>query len=111
MSSLNDIIDLYSEHQTEIDNTKIEAYGFKQAPCLSAEITSKRATEYIIKYDGRVRRVYNFEQESGNGRMYIKTDGGYWMRFLTEEAVAMLTYGEPHYDELTYVAQDVKVAA
>lgn len=111
MSSLNDIIDLYSEHQTEIENGKIEAYGFRMAPCLTQDITINRATEYIIKYDGQVLRVYNWEQSGGDSRMYIKTDGGYWRRFLTEEAVAMLTYGEPHYGELTYVAQGVKIAA
>jgi hypothetical protein len=111
MTRLNDVLDLFAPYHTEIDNSKIEGYGCKLAPCLSAEITSKRATEYVIKYDGRVRRVYNFEQESGTSRMYLRTDGGHFMRFLTEEAVTMLTYGEPHYHELTYVAQGVRVAA
>jgi hypothetical protein len=106
--SQNDYIDLYD--QAEIDNDKIEGYCFKTAPCLSAEITSMRATEYMLKYDGRLRRVYNFEQARGTSRMYVKVDG-YWTLFLTEEAVTMLTYGQPKYDELTYVAQDVRVAA
>lgn len=109
MTRLTDILDL--NNQTEIDNSKIEGYGFKAAPCLRAEITISRATEYVLKYDGFTRRVYNWEQENGESRMYVKTDGGYFYRFLTEEAVTMLTHGNPSYDGLTYVAQSVKVAA
>jgi hypothetical protein len=111
MTRLNDCIDLFSEHQTEIENHKIQAYGLKTAPVLDAEITSARATEYMLKYDGFTRRVYNFEQESGTSRMYINTDGGYYKRFLTDEAEAMLTRGNPSYDKMTLVAQFVKVAA
>lgn len=105
MTSLNDCLDLFAPYQTEIDNTKIEAYGLKEAPCLKEEITSKRSTEYMLKYDGFTRRVYNFEQESGTSRMYINTDGGYYKRFLTEEAVTMLTHGQPSYDQMTPVAR------
>jgi len=111
MTTLNDCLDLYADYQTEIENDKIEGYRLKEAPCLSEEITSKRATEYMLKYDGRLRRVYNFEQASGTSRMYINTDGGYWKRFLTEEAVAMLIAGNPSYERLTLVAQLVRVAA
>lgn len=111
MTRLNDCIDLFAPYQTEIDNSKIEAYGCREAPVLSEEITSKRATEYVMRYDGHQRRVYNFEQESGTSRMYVNTDGGYFKRFLTEEAVTMLTHGNPGYGALTPVAARVMVEA
>lgn len=109
MTRINDCISL--NKQTEIDNSKIEAYGLRTAPVQTAEITSARATEYVMKYDGFTRRVYNFEQESGSSRMYVNTDGGYFKRFLTEEAEAMLTRGNPSYDRMTMVAQSVSVLA
>ena len=96
--------------QPELDFSLIEAYGYREAPCLSEEITINRATEFVLKINGFNRRVYNFEQTSGNSRMYVKM--GYAERlFLPEEAVTMLTYGNPSYGELTPVAQAVTVAA
>jgi hypothetical protein len=106
--TLNDIIDLSA--QQEFDFSLIEGYGCRQAPCLTEEITINRATEYVLKINGYQRRVYNWEQSGGNSRMYVKLGWGERF-FLPEDAVRMLHYGEPHYGELTPVAQAVKVAA
>ncbi len=106
--TLNDIIDLSAQQEFDFDH--IEAYGCRQAPCLTEEITINRATEYVLKIGGYQRRVYNWEQSGGNSRMYVKLGWGERF-FLPEDAVAMLHHGEPHYGELTAVAQAVKVAA
>jgi hypothetical protein len=106
--TLNDIIDLTD--QPEIDFSLVEAYGCRMGSCMRAEITINRQTEFVIVYNGKRCIVYNWEQSGGNSRMYIKDAWGMRL-FLTEEAVAMLHWGEPHYGELTPVAQAVKVAA
>lgn len=105
MTRLSDIIDL--NDQRELDTAKVTAYGFKMAPCLRAEITVARATEYMVRYDGRDRRVYNWEQENGDGRMYIKADG--LNLFVTEDVETMLTHGNPSYERMTAVAGTVTV--
>jgi hypothetical protein len=105
MTRLSDIIDL--NNQRELEFHRIEAYGLKEAPCLRAQVTTMRATEYMVKVDGKRRRVYNHEQENGNGRMYVKVDG--LNLFLTEEADTMLTRGNPSYDKMTAVAGAVVV--
>jgi hypothetical protein len=102
-TTLNDIIDLTI--QPEMDTAKVSAYGFKQAPCLPEEVTVNRATEYMVRYDGRNRRVYNWEQSGRDGRMYIKADG--MKLFVTDEVETMLTYGNPSYDRMTPVAGTV----
>lgn len=105
MTRLSDIIDLNT--QRELEPEKVTAYGFKAAPCLREEITTRRATEYMVKVDGRNRRVYNYEQENGNGRMYVKVDG--LNLFLNEATETMLTHGNPSYEKMTAVAGSVVV--
>jgi hypothetical protein len=100
--TLNDIIDL--SVQQELDFNVIEAYGCRQAPCLTEDITINRATEYVLKINGYQRRVYNWEQSGGPGRMYVKQGWGERF-FLPEAAVTMLTNGNPSYGDLTPVAQ------
>lgn len=106
--TLNDIIDLSA--QQEFDFNLIEGYGCRQAPCLTEEITINRATEYVLKINGYTRRVYNFEQSGREGRMYVKLGWGERF-FLPEDAVTLLTHGQPTYDGLKLVAHSVKVAA
>lgn len=102
--TLNDVIDLSA--QQEFDFNRIEAYGCRQASCLSEAITINRATEYVLKIDGYQRRVYNWEQSGGTSRMYVKL--GFGERyFLPEDAVNMLTYGQPDYGDLKQVAQSL----
>lgn len=106
--TLNDIIDLSA--QKEFDFDLIEAYGCRPAPCMRQEITINRATEYMLVIGGKPLRVYNWEQSGGNSRMYIKDQWGTKL-FLPEDAVTLLTYGQPTYDGLKFVAQSVTVAA
>lgn len=105
---INDYIDLSA--QPELDFNLIEAYGCREAPCLSEEVTINRATEYVLRVNGYNRRVYNFEQTGRDGRMYVLQGNGKRF-FLPEEAVTMLTYGSPYYGVLTPVAHSVTVAA
>lgn len=106
--TLNDIIDLSA--QQEFDFSLIQAYGCRAAGAQPEGISINRATEYVLRIGGYQRRVYNWEQSGGNSRMYVKLD---WSEryFLPEEAVQLLTHGQPDYGDLKLVAHSVKVAA
>lgn len=105
MTRLSDVIEL--NNQRELEPHKVTAYGFKMAPCLSAEITTRRATEYMVRVENRNRRVYNHEQAGGTSRMYVKVDG--LNLFLHEDTELMLTHGNPSYERMTAVAGSVAV--
>jgi hypothetical protein len=89
---------------TTLDISKVEAFGLETAPLATYVNESRKiASEYILKYDGRKRRVY-----SGTNRgLYIIVMGR--ETAVPDEVCDMLTYAR--YSELTYVAQDVRVAA
>lgn len=88
-----------------LDATKVEAYGLETAP-LSNYVTQSRkiASEYVIKYEGKKRRVY-----SGTDRkdMFVIVKGA--ETSLPQEIENMLTYGNPQYHDLKLVAQSVAV--
>ncbi len=89
---------------TTIDATKVEAFGLETAP-LSTYVNESRkiASEYIIRYDGRKRRVY-----SGTNRgLFVIVKG--IETAVPDEVCDMLLYAR--YSELTYVAQAVRVVA
>lgn len=107
-TTLNDIIDL--SEQPELDADAVTAYGLKQAPCQREEVTINRQTEYMLTVSpfGKTVRVFNFEQGTGNSRMYVKDNYGTRL-FLPEEVETMLTYGKPSYAHMTQVAQSVQL--
>jgi hypothetical protein len=88
----------------------VTAYGCKSAPLVDYVNHSKKvATEYVIQFAGKTRRVYNWVLPSGDSKMYVMWHGA--ATFVTDEIETMLTRGNPQYDQLTPVAQSVKVAA
>lgn len=88
----------------------VAAYGCKAAPVVDyVNHSQKVATEYVIKFAGKTRRVYNWVLPSGESKMYVMWHNA--AAFVTDEIEAMLTYGKPSYDHLTPVAQAVKVAS
>lgn len=106
--TLNDIIDLHADYQPTIDFGLVEAYGNRMGACINAEISINRQTEYVIQYAGKRCIVYNWEQSGGDSRMYIKDQWGTKL-FLTEDAVNMLTYGNPEYSHMKLVAQSLQL--
>lgn len=94
----------------ELDNEKVEAYGCEMAPLVNYLNYSKKiASEYVLKYAGKKRRVYSWLNIFGRTRMYVLVNGV--ETFVTPEIETMLTYGNPQYSHLTPVAQAVTVAA
>jgi hypothetical protein len=93
-----------------LDNEKVEAYGCEMAPLVNYHNYSKKiASEFVLKYAGKKRRVYSWLNVFGKDRMYVFVNGV--ETFVTPEIETMLHYGQPSYDYLTPVAQSVKVAA
>lgn len=87
-----------------LDATKVEAFGCETAP-LSNYVNQSRkiASEYVLKYGGKKRRVY-----SGTNRgLFVIVKGIETM--LPDEVCNMFLYAR--YSEMTPVAQTVKVAA
>lgn len=84
-----------------LDLTKVEAFGLETAP-LSNYVNESRkiASEYVLKYDGKKRRVY-----SGTDRkdMFVIVKGAETP--VPVEVEEMLAYGR--YSELTPVAASV----
>lgn len=84
-----------------LDLAKVEAFGLETAPLANYVNESRKiASEYVLKYDGKKRRVY-----SGTGRkdMFVIVKGA--ETAVPKEVEDMLTYGT--YSGLTPVAQSV----
>jgi len=98
------------EDQMHMPMRLVTAYGLETAPCATYVKHSKMiATEYIVKFAGKKRRVYNWITEDGRSKMYVLWHGA--AAFVTDEIEAMLTRGNPSYDGWTMVAQSVTVAS
>lgn len=103
---LKDALRIYPK----LEMDAVEAYGCEMAPLVNyANHSKKIASEYVLKTGGKKRRVYSWLSEYGTDAMYVLKGGT--ETFLSAEVQAMLHYGEPHYGELTPVAQAVSVAA
>lgn len=90
---------------------KVEAYGCQLAPVVRdyVDADKKIASEWVLKCGGgRKRRVYSWVDYTGTAT-YVLCNGTEF--FLSEEVEAMLIHGNPQYDQLTPVAQSVKVVA
>ena len=93
-----------------LEISAVEAYGLEAAPLVNYVDHSKKiASEYVIKSDGKKRRVYSWLTEGGKDAMYVLRNGTY--NFLSPEVEGMLTHGNPQYDRLTQVAQTVTLDA
>src|SRR5690348_12898497 len=88
----------------------VEAYGCELAPTVRdyVDADKKIPSEWVLKCGGRKRRVYSWVDYTGTAT-YVLCNGVEF--FLSDEIEAMLTYGKPSYEQLTPVAQSVKVAA
>ena len=92
----------------KIDTALVEAYGCEMAPLVNyANYSKKIASEFVIKYAGKKRRVYSWLTIFGKDAMYVLVKGV--ETFLPPEVETMLFHGKPSYDQMTPVAATVAV--
>jgi hypothetical protein len=83
-----------------LDLAKVEAFGLEAAPLANYVNESRKiASEYVLKYDGKKRRVY-----SGTNRGLFVIVKGHETP-VPDEVCNMFLYGK--YSELTPVAASV----
>ena len=84
-----------------LDATKVEAFGMETAPLANYVSQSRKiASEYVLKYEGKKRRVYSGTDKDG---MFVIVKGV--ETAVPKEVEAMLSYGS--YSGLTPVAASV----
>jgi hypothetical protein len=88
-----------------IELDKVEAFGLETAPLANYVSQSRKiASEYILKYAGKRRRVYSGTDQPD---MFVIVSGVETK--LPAEVEAMFKHGNPSYNRLTPVAQSVTV--
>ena len=98
------------EDQLHMPTRLVTAYGLETAPCVNYVTHSRKiATEYIVRFAGKKRRVYNWIKENGESRMYVIWHGT--EAFVSDEIETMLTRGNPQYSGWTQVAQEVALVS